>query len=190
MSKVKKVFIILSILLPVFAFAEEPFPNEPTGFRGIKWGTDLSKIPDMMLLKDNGDIKLYIKRGEKLKIVDSELISILYKTFNNKLFSVIIDFEADFKGYLKLRNVLVSLYGYGYTTSSRRFLSKDFTPYYWWTSFWRGDKVRLTLTYNSGSTLGKIFYDYKPIKKEYDAKESEERQKQIKEDAKRAKEDL
>ena len=58
---------LLLILIPISVFA---FQNEPDRFRGIKWGTDLSKLPNMQHRETaQGGSEIYVRklRGPPLK---------------------------------------------------------------------------------------------------------------------------
>jgi len=67
--------LIISVWVSLPAFA---FQNEPDGFRGIKWGTNISELPDMSLSEDYGNSKFYLRKGEKLKIGDADIDRIGY----------------------------------------------------------------------------------------------------------------
>jgi hypothetical protein len=60
--------------------------NEPDGFRGIEWGTNIKKIEGLQFLRSEGKHHLYIKKKEDLKIGGAKLFVILYY-FTNDLFT-------------------------------------------------------------------------------------------------------
>ncbi len=80
--------LIVCLLLPSTAFA---FQNEPTGFRGISWGTPLSAVQSQMI-PDAGD--LYNRINDKLKLGDAALMGISYE-FDNGRFSQVIIFSKE-----------------------------------------------------------------------------------------------
>ncbi len=50
--KVKQFSFLFSFLV-FFTISSQPafsFQNEPDGFCGIKWGTDISEVPEMVLV--------------------------------------------------------------------------------------------------------------------------------------------
>lgn len=123
MKKVKilRLSIILSILL-IGSFAlsqKEPLLNnfkpgsEPDGFRGIKWGTNISTLKDMILKEEdpNGLLKIYGRKGDTLEIGGAKLKSISYCFWQGKLFDVLIQTE-DFGGE-ELKNVCFEKFGRG-----------------------------------------------------------------------------
>src|ERR1700739_3332346 len=67
------------VLLPAVAFA---FQNEPTGFRGIPWGTPLSAVQSQMRplgATPAGQDQGYIRVGDSMTLGGATLEKILYK---------------------------------------------------------------------------------------------------------------
>ena len=76
----------LWILWPTVAIA---FENEPTGFRGIAWGTPLSAVQNQMkpvAATPVGQDQAYERIGDSMRIGAAALEKILYK-FHNGAFS-------------------------------------------------------------------------------------------------------
>jgi hypothetical protein len=76
----------LSGLLPAAAVA---FQNEPTGFRGIAWGTPLAAVQSQMRpfgATPAGQDQAYVRIGDNMTIGGAALEKILYK-FHNGGFS-------------------------------------------------------------------------------------------------------
>jgi hypothetical protein len=74
------------VLLPTVADA---FQNEPTGFRGIAWGTALSAVRGQMRAvgaAPAGQDQAYVRVGDSMTIGSAALAQILYK-FHNGAFS-------------------------------------------------------------------------------------------------------
>ena len=153
------VFLLIlsgSIIIPAFAFQ-----NEPDGFRGIKWGTNISELPDMSLSEDYGNLKFYLRKGDKLKIGDADIDRInygFYKGRFNKLF-IIYKGSLNFK---KLKDTFFDQYGQG--SKPNRFMEQ----YYW-----VGQTVSISFEHSEITQKGNIFYTYDPIsnEKEADSKE-------------------
>ena len=113
--------IIFGILL-ISSFAlsqKEPLLNnfkpgsEPDGFRGIKWGTDISTLKDMILKEEDpkGLLKLYKRKGDVLEIGGAKLKSVTYSFWQGKLIDVLIQTE-EFNGE-DLKNVCFEKFGKG-----------------------------------------------------------------------------
>ena len=57
------VFLLIasvSVTIPAFAFQ-----NEPDGFRGINWGTNLTEFSDTLLVESGKDSQYYMKKMTK-----------------------------------------------------------------------------------------------------------------------------
>ena len=62
------------------------YQNEPDGFRGIEWGTNIKKIEGLQFVRSEGKNTLYLKKKEDLKIGGAKLFRIFYY-FTNDLFT-------------------------------------------------------------------------------------------------------
>lgn len=88
--------MIISLTFPVRAFGGNIYfksGSEPNSYRGIKFGSNLSNLNDMELVKkgDSGDSYSINKRkGDKLKIGMAKLESIEYLFWQGKLIGVSI----------------------------------------------------------------------------------------------------
>ena len=74
------------VLLPTVTAA---FQNEPTGFRGIAWGTPLAAVQSQMRpvgATPAGQDQAYVRGGDSMTIGGAALEHILYK-FHNGVFS-------------------------------------------------------------------------------------------------------
>lgn len=95
----------------------------PEGFRGIKFGTDLSTIKGFHWKRQTGLVGLRLatsydvesrylywkKRGEKLTVGNIKCIGIEYRTFNNKLIGGDISFSID--SHDLIMESLIEMYG-------------------------------------------------------------------------------
>lgn len=64
MKKSLLLFLVITCITNQFIFA---FPNEPDGYSGIKWGTPIESLDNMVFKqkdKGNKDILIYIKKDE------------------------------------------------------------------------------------------------------------------------------
>ena len=134
----KKIWLVGLVILiaglwdnPSFAGGYKP-GSEPDGFRGIKWGTDISALPNMkkvyasfarnhwdifrtcfkhFTLEERRPIIWYIKEGEKLKIGGAKLIQILYGFRKGKFYCVYI--SPDIHSWGALENAIFEKFGSG-----------------------------------------------------------------------------
>ena len=73
--------------------------NEPDGFRGIRWGTDISTLEGMEYLSTDpsyGGMNVYAREGDSLYIGGAKLQSINYDFWRGKFCSVVVHT----KGYI------------------------------------------------------------------------------------------
>jgi len=152
----KRYLIISSvILLLVVALATSwGFENEPKAFRGIKWGTDVNNLPDMIFHTQSGESKVYFRKNDKLKIGAANLLQIWYFFSKDKLYSVVIMFE-EWSNFISLKTELFKLYGTGYAPN--RFIEEY---------RWMGSDVIVFFDYDEINDEGRLSYYYLPIMKE------------------------
>lgn len=102
----------LIILFSVNAFA---FQNEPDGYGGIVWGTDISALKGMKAAggrPDSPDTKIYIRGGDMLRFGGVDLKGIEYEFFKGKFLSVTLKVK-DLAHYIALKNEAFEKYGHG-----------------------------------------------------------------------------
>ena len=94
----KKIWLIGLAILTIgvwsnisFAGGEFKPGSEPDGFRGNKWGMDISILKDMKYFGTNpscGEIKEYTKKNDNLRFVGAKLKRIEYGFWGGKFYSV------------------------------------------------------------------------------------------------------
>lgn len=141
------------------------FQNEPEDFRGIKWGTHIDQLPDMVLHAQSGDSKVYFRKNDKLKIGGANLLQIWYFFSMDRLYSVVITFE-ELSNYNHLKAELFKRYGAGYPLD--RFMEKY---------RWMGSDIIIFFEYDEMNDEGKLSYYYLPVIKSGLKHESEETSK-------------
>jgi len=90
----KKKFIAVAALLGALSATAlaAGYKNEPNGFRGIKWGTELSSRKDMQRLAQDKKGNVYYKRrGEKMKIRGVPLNMVWYREHGHRFESVYME---------------------------------------------------------------------------------------------------
>ena len=145
------------------------FENEPKAFRGIKWGSDVNNLPDMIFHTQSGESKVYFRKNDKLKIGAANLLQIWYFFSQDKLYSVVIMFE-EWSNFNALKTNLFKRYGTGYAPDR-------FTEEY----RWMGSEVIVFFDFNEISDEGRLSYFYLPIMKE-ELKEKKEASKKENDD--------
>jgi len=98
-------FVLFVVLMGAFGFsqpADQPVNfkpgSEPDGFRGIKWGTHISTVNDMVQVWENGDRKFYTRKGECLEIGGAKLHQIIYVFWQERLMEVRVSILKNYDG--------------------------------------------------------------------------------------------
>jgi hypothetical protein len=77
--------------LMVCAAPAVAFQNEPTGFRGLAWGTDITTVQTTMrLVEDDGATKYYLRSGDAQTMGGAKLKDLSYGFYKGKLKNVIL----------------------------------------------------------------------------------------------------
>jgi hypothetical protein len=146
------------LLISNFAFAGLPWDfkpgKEPDGFSGIKWGTDISTLPDMEYVStdpsDEVDIfQIYKKKNDELKMGGAALEKINYGFWRRKKVLIFDYVNIYIKGYVNwvgLRDVLFEKFGQGYQESKH---PEEYT--------WLGETTNMRLRYNEHTKKGNLW---------------------------------
>ena len=115
-EKVKILAILFSILL-IGCFAStrsSKLRADPDGFRGIKWGTEISTLKDLEKVKQDkssdSDLVWYIRKGDTLAIGEAKLENIFYSFWLGNFESVWIDFKGE-DNFEAIKKELVEQFG-------------------------------------------------------------------------------
>jgi len=75
--------------------AEFKLGSEPDGFRGIKWGTEISTLKDMVfVMAIDKDVKRYERKRDELKMGKAKLDYIQYEFRKGKFYLVEMAFQG------------------------------------------------------------------------------------------------
>ncbi|MDH4099536.1 MAG: hypothetical protein OEV28_03045 [Nitrospirota bacterium] len=80
-----RVFLVAIGLVLLAAAGSAAFDNEPDGFRGVKWGAELSSLSGFRKVLGAGDTVFYAREGEKESIGDASVASIRYLFYKGQL---------------------------------------------------------------------------------------------------------
>ena len=114
--EIKKIWLIgLTILIiglsSSLGFAKG-FQNEPDGFRGIKWGTDIKTIPGMKYLITYENLSIYSRDKDKLFFGNAKVGAIEYIFYKDKFSAVRIHTDGA-KEFKTFRDAIFKEYGEG-----------------------------------------------------------------------------
>jgi hypothetical protein len=116
MKKVKILAILFTLfLIGCFASARSSKPRlDPDGFRGIKWGTEISTLKDLEKVKQDkssdSDLVWYIRKEDTLAIGEAKLENIFYSFWLGNFESVWIDFKGE-DNFEAIKKELVEQFG-------------------------------------------------------------------------------
>jgi hypothetical protein len=112
--------------------------SEPDGFRGIKWGTDISTLKDMVFIDAiYKDMKRYERRGDELKIGKAKLDYIQYEFRKGRFYLVEMWFQG-IENFNHVKETMFEIFGKGRSMSEK-------TEGY----FWEGEKTDMIMIYDS-----------------------------------------
>jgi hypothetical protein len=194
MKKAKILAIVFSIFL-IGCFAStrsSKSPSDPDGFRGIKWGTEITTLKDMEKVKEDkssdSDLVWYTRKGDTLAIGKAKLENISYSFWVGNFESVWIDFEGD-ENFETLKKELFERFGnvleseelmkkmdkrVGEEPSTIRYAEQF---YAWW-----GKKTEMTLSYSKDRHKGILYINSRMISEGRRAYEKQkEKEKRLKE---------
>jgi hypothetical protein len=115
-EKVRILAIVSSILLiGCFASTRSSKPrSDPDGFRGIKWGAEISTLNDMEKVEQdvssNSDLVWYTRKGDPLTIGKANLENLFYSFWMGNFESVWIGFRGD-ENFETLKKELFERFG-------------------------------------------------------------------------------
>lgn len=113
------------------------FQNEPNGFRGIKWGSNISEHSSEMTLIEGS--KFYMRKNDKMSIGAAKLSAIIYMYYKERFQMVIIQSN----GLGNKSNLLKTFRSqFGLPSKPNQFIEE----YYW-----RGATTFISLKYNQFS---------------------------------------
>jgi hypothetical protein len=193
-KKVKVLAIGFSILLMGCAGSTRHAKprSDPDGFRGIRWGTEISALGDMEKVEQDksssSDLAWYIRKGDTLAIGKAKLENIFYSFWMGSFESVWIDFKGD-ENFETLKKELFERFGKALESEelmkkTDREVPREPPPighgeefYAWW-----GKRTEMTLSYSKERHKGTLYINSRTMREERKAYEKQkEKEKRVKE---------
>jgi hypothetical protein len=82
---------VVMAILASSALAAESMKEEPADFRGVKWSEAFANVGDqMVLVRDEGDVKYYRRNGDPLKFGHIDAIKVAYRFYKGNFSSGVI----------------------------------------------------------------------------------------------------
>ena len=190
MKKVKILAILFTIfLIGCFASARSSKPrSDPDGFRGIKWGTEISTVKDLEKVEQDklsdSDLVWYTRKGDTLAIGEGKLENIFYSFWTGNFEGVWIDFKGE-ENFEALKKELFEQFGKALESDGsmkkmgkradreRSPTERAGTFYAWW-----GKNTEVWLSYSKDRHKGTLTINSRRIReerKDYEKQKEKER---------------
>ena len=143
--------LIISVYVAIPGLA---FQNEPHGFRGIKWGTNISELTDMLVVESGKDTLYYARKTDNMKIGDADIGQISYGFYKNRFFVALVEYKG-YVNFTKLKAILFDQYG---KPEQPNQLMENY--------FWVGGTVDIYFDYNDMLKSGNVYFSFRPIQQE------------------------
>lgn len=126
------------------------------GFRGIKFGTEVSAVSGLRLLKEFGPLKVYAREQESLSLGNGEASNIVYRFLNGKFMDVGV-FASGRDNEVALKQLVEMAYGAGVHSAS--------TPD---GLYWRGQKANGRMVVKNQSAETEFWLGSNALQDEYE----------------------
>ena len=189
-KKVKILAILFSIfLIGCFASTRSSKPrSEPDGFRGIRWGTEISTLKGMEKAEQdrssNSDLVWYTRKGDTLATGEAKLENIFYSFWMGNFEGVWIDIKGE-ENFEALKKELFEQFGKA--LESEELMKKTYERawrgpstieradffYGWW-----GKNTEMSLSYSKDRHKGTLTINSRRIReerKDYEKQKEKER---------------
>lgn len=134
---------------------EKKYKNEPDGFRGIKWSTFNTQVPNLKLIKEEGNFKEYIKTDDSMQIGKAKLEKITYRFYKDQFESVLVETKGK-ENFENLKIVTIERFGEGKKIDENEYL-------------WEGQVTTIYLKYQQVEEKGILKMISEEMKKKIEA---------------------
>ena len=125
MKRIKQLLIGMFILAIATGFSNAADLND--GFLGVKWGTDISKLPDYGKIAEKYDVSYYGNSKRTYSLFGEETPYVIFATYENKFYAAYIQVES-IEIFSRLKRHISQKYGTPRTTLE---VQKQQTIYRW-----------------------------------------------------------
>jgi hypothetical protein len=124
----------------------------PTSFRGIKWGTKITELQDMVFVESREQLKAYVIENDDLKIGSTDINTVFYLFSEDFFCGVLVEYEGLDK-LKKIKNLYIEKYGKPKIVNE---------PGMRWEWVWPGE-VGVAVKYDKEKETGYLIYLYSPL---------------------------
>jgi len=144
----KVLTVLLTTSLFFFPILALSFQNEPDGFGGIAWGTNVSTLSGMVYDSQYtwtaGTTSFYRRKGDTLRFGEAQLLFLKYGFFEGKFSDVMIETRGR-KNWVALKRVCFEKYAQGFKKN-----------YYIESYRWSGKITSMVLEYKESEDLSTL----------------------------------
>ena len=124
----------------------------PTNFKGLRWGTNIAELQDMVFLEAHDHLKAYKRQNDALKIESIEIDSLVYLFYEDNFSGLMAEYGGA-NTHEKLKNVFYDKYGEPMKSKEQ----KDVIKWVW------PSEVMVLIKYDAQTERGSISYAYIPL---------------------------
>ena len=158
----KTIGLLIILLLLSVSVQAGTDPNRWSGFRGLKWGTNIKDIndPNMILVEAKNEVVCYKRLNDKLSIGNAELTEIDYYFYKDRFYGIGIKAKKE-SNFADLKAAVFAYYGEGKQPN------KSFKLWLWSSALGNSDNdVRMELVVEESSRETFLIMTYLPINQE------------------------
>ena len=124
----------------------------PTNFKGLRWGTNIAELQDMVFLEAHDQLKAYKRQNDALIIESIEIDSLVYLFYEDDFSGLMAEYGGA-NTHEKLTNVFYGKYGEPMKSKEQQGVIKWVWP----------SEVMVLIKYDAQTERGSIFYAYIPL---------------------------
>ena len=135
------------------------------GFLGIKWGTNISELPDFIKLSEKGDVAYYRNPAKVYTVYEVENPSVIYGFYKGEFFATYIQVDT-YTVFERVKNHLSEKFGEPKTTlrvKTRQTIHR-----------WKDQKIKIKLKLYELEGKMKLAFYYTPLSNRLNAAEQED----------------
>jgi hypothetical protein len=150
-------YLILVGILVGLIFLQQPTAlsaNLSEGFSGIKWGTEIGEIKNLIRVGSNVDVEYYINPKVEHTIDGVSVSQVIYGFYDHRLFSAYVHME-NIEAFSRMKEQLQALYGVPkivYGSSGRPSIYR-----------WKSGEIKIKLKVDSSGDKMKAAFYYTPL---------------------------
>ena len=124
----------------------------PTNFRGIKWGTKITELQDMVFVESREQLKAYVIENDDLRIGSTDIQTVFYLFSEDFFCGVLVEYQG-MDNHNRIKNLYIEKYGNPQIVNEPKMRSE-------WV--WTGE-VGVAVKYDKQKETGYLIYLYSPL---------------------------